>query len=131
MKIKTIKATGLIPVRLLRASLPYREGQVVGFLPKLVARLLSADPPDAELVEIPATFDTEEIEVILDNEIPPATPAVPAAPAVIEIPEKWDKGPDFKRIALAQNFDPTVQTDDDAKKVIAAELARRSGPPTP
>ena len=124
--MKAIKSNGLIPVKLTRSALPYRKGDVHGFNPVLVGRMLSADPPECELVDIPDGIETIDVEVNVTVKNDIAEPTPEAAVVLVAIPDEWESLHHLKRVKLAQNFDPSVTTAEDANKIIAAEIARRA-----
>lgn len=124
--MKVIKATGLTPVTMLKASLPYRKGAIHGFYPAQVAKMLAAG--DCELVDIPEGMETEEVVVHIPDNNPPAAPAAADPRDALVVPDDWETMHVLKRSKLAKKLDSSVTTDEEAKAAIAAELERRAAP---
>lgn len=68
--MKVVKSTGLVPVKMLVTALPYKAGEIAGWLPNVAVALVTAGK--AVMAEIPGDVETEEAEVAFPA---PETPA--------------------------------------------------------
>lgn len=128
--MKVVKATGFVPVKLKRASLPYTAGEIIGLVPEK-ARKAVADG-EAEFVAIPEGVETYDVPDIPTNV---KAPVVIKEPAVVEIPPDWKDIHPLKRVNLAKKLDSNFAPPDGktptewADEVIEAEVARRAANP--
>jgi hypothetical protein len=130
MIVKAVKLTGLIPVKLTRDSLPYKGGDIHGFFPAVVEKLLAADPPDAELVDIPDDVETVNIVISLPSEAVAETVEELEPVVDVAIPDNWETMNVLKLIKLAKKLDASIDTEIAARAAISAELDRRTAPQT-
>lgn len=136
--MKVIKATGLVPVRVLTLYGPHRAGAIFGLTPEQTSKAL-----ETESVELyPIAEGIETVDVAVRIPAPPrtdpkavTTTAVPfvEGPAPIEIPADWAQKHYLQRIKLAKDIagetwavPDGTSAKDHADKIIAAELARRT-----
>lgn len=122
MKVNIVKATGLVPVVLLRASLPYRSGAIAGFYPAAAVQMVKDG--DARFAEIPEGVETEEL-TFGDPAHEPAAPVTDLG-EVAPIPDDWATMHHMTRLKLARTFNPDAKTDAEAIAAIEAEIARRA-----
>jgi hypothetical protein len=121
--MKMVVRTGLVPVRLLAANLPYSVGQIVGLLPEQARRAILAK--EAEEVE-----PREGVEVIDLGpvDIPPAPPAPEPVAEEVEIPDDWHSLHHLQRIVLAKKISGADSLKAaEADEIIEAEVKRRKG----
>jgi hypothetical protein len=84
-EMKVVKATGLVPLLLIKASLPHNAGEITGVSPdKVVAAITSGE---ATLVDIPSDVETIDVAVPGEEVLAPAPEAEkPSKPSKIKDP---------------------------------------------
>lgn len=123
--MKVVKATGLVPVR------DKASGDIYGVTPEKAVKAVNEGK--ADLVEIPDDIETETISV----NVPEQASQQAETAEVVEIPDDWENLHHLKMIALAKKIMPEFvaldgeKPGETAKRIILAELDRRTAPSTP
>lgn len=115
--MKVVKRTGLVPVR------HHSDGMVSGVKPEVAKDLVLKKL--AELVPVREDIETYDVPDPVPPE--PEKPKAKVDPGRASIPVDWETMHHLKRFALAQALTgQRPASDEEARKVIAEEVAKRS-----